>query len=51
MSDLCREARLKNVAIELQVMKVNQGARRLYERHGFVAYEENNDYTLMRAKP
>jgi dGTPase len=51
MSDLCREARLKNVAIELQVMKVNHGARRLYERHGFVVYEENNDYTLMRFTP
>jgi ribosomal protein S18 acetylase RimI-like enzyme len=37
--------------VRLQVLRVNGGARRLYERLGFAVYEETATHALMRWHP
>ncbi len=46
--DLLEEAAGLDVPVELQVLKVNP-ARALYERLGFVAFDETETHVLMRA--
>jgi ribosomal protein S18 acetylase RimI-like enzyme len=45
------EAEQQGASVSLKVLKVNQAARRLYERFGFSIEEEAEDYYLMRALP
>lgn len=45
------EAGQREVPVSLKVLKVNEAARRFYERLGFSIEEEAEDYYLMRAHP
>lgn len=48
LRELISEAQLHNVPIKLRVLKVNSQARRLYERLGFIAIDENElPFTVM----
>jgi ribosomal protein S18 acetylase RimI-like enzyme len=49
IKSLLVEAEQQGVPVSLKVLKVNQAARRLYERFGFSIEEEAEDYYLMRA--
>jgi ribosomal protein S18 acetylase RimI-like enzyme len=49
MRDLLAEAREQGVPLELQVLHVNTGARRLYERLEFRTTGENATHVSMRA--
>ncbi|HEX4144618.1 MAG TPA: GNAT family N-acetyltransferase [Pirellulales bacterium] len=49
MQTLLAEARERGVPLELQVLKVNAPARRLYGRLGFRATAENATHVSMRA--
>jgi len=48
--ELLAQARRRDLPMELQVLKVNQAARRLYERLGFAVIETNPTHHLMRAE-
>ncbi len=45
------DAEQKGICVSLKVLKVNQAARRLYEKFGFSIEEEAEDYYLMRSLP
>jgi ribosomal protein S18 acetylase RimI-like enzyme len=49
LKSLLGEAEQQGVSVSLKILKVNQAARRLYERFGFSIEEEAEDYYLMRA--
>jgi ribosomal protein S18 acetylase RimI-like enzyme len=49
ISHLLAEARDQRVPLHLQVLKVNVGAKLLYERLGFRAYGETATHVLMQA--
>lgn len=51
MNDLINEALIKKQIIRLQVLKVNSGAKKLYENLGFIVYEENITHYKMIYKP
>ena len=51
IKSLLVEAERKEIPVSLKVLKVNEAARRLYERFGFSVEEEAEDYYLMRARP
>lgn len=51
IKSLLVEAKQQGVPVSLKVLKVNQAARRLYERFGFSIEEEAEDYYVMRALP
>ena len=51
IKSLLAEAEQQGVGVSLKVLKVNEAARRLYERFGFSIEEEAEDYYLMRALP
>jgi ribosomal protein S18 acetylase RimI-like enzyme len=48
IKSLLVEAEQQGVPVSLKVLKVNEAARRLYERFGFSIEEEAEDYYLMR---
>jgi len=48
IKDIISEADEQRLPVTLQVLKVNRGARRLYERMGFVSYGETKTHTLMK---
>lgn len=47
LAELVAESEAAGWPIRLQVLKVNEGARRLYERHGFVLEEEKERHFAM----
>lgn len=51
IKSLLVDAEQQGVSVSLKVLKVNQAARRLYEKFGFSIEEEAEDYYLMRALP
>jgi ribosomal protein S18 acetylase RimI-like enzyme len=51
IKSLLEDAGRQGVPVRLKVLKVNQAARRLYEKFGFSIEEEAEDYYLMRALP
>ena len=51
IESLLVDAARQGVPVSLKVLKVNQAARRLYEKLGFSIEEEAEDYYLMRALP
>jgi len=51
IKSLLIDAGQRGVPVSLKVLKVNQSARRLYERLGFSIEDEAKDYYLMRALP
>jgi ribosomal protein S18 acetylase RimI-like enzyme len=51
LKSLLAEAEQEGVSVSLKVLKVNQAARRFYERFGFSIEEEAETYYLMRALP
>jgi ribosomal protein S18 acetylase RimI-like enzyme len=51
LKSLLAEAAQQGVSVSLKVLKVNQAARRFYERFGFSIEEEAETYYLMRALP
>lgn len=51
IKSLLVEAGQRRVPVSLKVLKVNEAARRLYERFGFSIEEEAETYYLMRALP
>jgi ribosomal protein S18 acetylase RimI-like enzyme len=48
---LFKEARDEGKRLTLQVLKVNDRARQLYERLGFSTVEETDTHYLMKAAP
>jgi GNAT superfamily N-acetyltransferase len=46
-----RRAAETNKSVALRVLRVNSGARLLYERLGFVAYQEDDARVYLRADP
>lgn len=51
IKSLLVDAGQHGIPVRLKVLKVNQSARRLYERLGFSIEEEAKDYYLMRTLP
>ncbi|MCA1597184.1 MAG: GNAT family N-acetyltransferase [Chloroflexi bacterium] len=52
LQGLFTDAKRNQLPIRLRVLKVNSGARRLYERNGFVATDETDVYfVVMEKKP
>ena len=47
LEELLAERRTHNLPIRLRVLKVNPQARRLYERLGFVAIDEEEHFVVM----
>lgn len=48
MESVIAQARRKALPVKLQVLKVNQGAKRLYQRLGFVVWNETPTHYLMK---
>lgn len=48
MEDVIAQARRDSLPVRLQVLKINQGARRLYQRLGFVTCDETPTHYLMQ---
>jgi ribosomal protein S18 acetylase RimI-like enzyme len=51
IKSLLVDAEQQGIPVTLKVLKVNEAARRLYERFGFSVEEEAEDYYLMRSLP
>lgn len=48
MEDLIAQARHESLPVKLQVLKINQGAKRLYQRLGFDVQDETATHYLMK---
>lgn len=48
ISAVIADANRRNKPVQLRVLRVNEGARRLYERHGFTVIEEQPERYVMR---
>lgn len=48
LTDIISRARDENVSVSLRVLKINEGARRLYERMGFTHYDDTGTHHLLK---